>query len=388
MPDSKFFGIPFGASGDKATIPEATQPNGAISWQQGFGPDYERDPATDPLAKRVPRDETNEFYFQTSNALRFLQLYGAPEWYSVDGAGNPVSYPLSARVRHPVGGVMHTWQSISANNTAQPGTDPTKWISEEAGWNFGVASGTNALAVAVVPALLALTAGARVTFQAAANSTGAVTLNVNGLGAQPVFSMPDVSQLGAGDILTGRRYDVIWGGDGWYMFNPAFSTNTRRGVISRDEIRGLFGSTALTASTRVVSTGSGSFANAASVNTPFGAISDDGQADWVRAGDNLSVICQRTGRYILMANMNANILTGGNVRALSTIFRIGAVELFAGSVRLATDNLVTVYGGGVEVRDVTAGEVVRPIVFQDNAAGTSRTADYTLKFSSYRLTAL
>lgn len=127
MVDSKFFGIPFAVSGDKATIPEDTQPSGAISYTQGYGPDYERDPETDPLAKRVPRDETNELYYQITNALRFLQLYGAPEWYAVDDNGDPVSYPLTARVRHDAGAGMQVWCSLIANNTATPGSDPAKW---------------------------------------------------------------------------------------------------------------------------------------------------------------------------------------------------------------------------------------------------------------------
>lgn len=130
MVDSKYMGIPFGTSGDKATIPEATQPGGQVSYQQGFGPDYERDPATDPLAKRVPRDETNEFYFQVSNAIKFLQLYGAPEWYALDGAGNQVAYPLSARVRRDAGTGMQVWKSLVANNTSTPGSDPLKWALE------------------------------------------------------------------------------------------------------------------------------------------------------------------------------------------------------------------------------------------------------------------
>lgn len=123
VPDSKFFGIPFALSGDRATIPEAVDPGGAVSFTQGFGPDYERDPGTDPLAKRVPRDESNEIYYQVTNTLRYLQIYGLPEWYALDDAGNPVSYPVQARVRH----LDQTWVSLVATNTVAPGSDPTKW---------------------------------------------------------------------------------------------------------------------------------------------------------------------------------------------------------------------------------------------------------------------
>lgn len=128
MADSRFFNTPFGASGDRATIPEAADPSGAVSYAQGFGPDYERDPATDPLAKRVPRDETNEYLYQITNALKYLQLYGLPEWYDEDAAGNPVAYPQGAQVRHDSGSGMTAWLSIAAANTAEPGTDATKWV--------------------------------------------------------------------------------------------------------------------------------------------------------------------------------------------------------------------------------------------------------------------
>lgn len=128
VPDSKYFGIPFATSGDRAVIPEAAQPSGTLSFTQGFGPDYERDPASDPQAKRVPRDETNEFYFQVSNAIKFLQLYGLPEWYAQDDLGNPVPYPLGARVRH----ASLEWRSLVANNTSQPGTAPTQWVRIDA----------------------------------------------------------------------------------------------------------------------------------------------------------------------------------------------------------------------------------------------------------------
>ena len=35
--------------------------------------------------------------------LKFLQLFGIPEWFPDDGLGAPVSYPLGARVRYDAG---------------------------------------------------------------------------------------------------------------------------------------------------------------------------------------------------------------------------------------------------------------------------------------------
>lgn len=143
MADSKFFNTPFAATGDRTEIPNGTDPTGAVSYQQGFGPDYERDPATDPLAKRVPRAETNEYLYQMTNALKFLQLYGVGEWYADDGTGNPLAYPVAAQVRH--NNVI--WTSLVASNTATPGTDATRWTQTDP-FSFGALLATQAQAQA------------------------------------------------------------------------------------------------------------------------------------------------------------------------------------------------------------------------------------------------
>lgn len=226
MVDSKFFGIPFAVSGDKATIPEDTQPSGAISYQQGYGPDYERDPETDPLAKRVPRDETNELYYQTTNAIKFLQLYGVAEWYAVDDNGDPVAYPIAAIVRHAyLGGPNALWFSTALSNTAEPGSDPTKWVNVSPGiiqsgtWNYAAGGGTaNAITVTLSPVPVRV-AGLTVRFKATADNSGAVTLNVNGTGAAALIGT-DGAALLAGDIRTNTIVEAVWDGSAWVMTTP------------------------------------------------------------------------------------------------------------------------------------------------------------------------
>lgn len=259
MVDSKYFGIPFATAGDKATIPEATQPSGAISFTQGYGPDYERDPATDPTAKRVPRDETNELYFQITNALKFLQLYGTPEWYATDDASNQVSYPLSARVRYDAGSGMQVWRSLVASNTATPGSDATKWgldnpfdiatleatlaealagssalkiitprrlasATQRGVWNFGAASGTaNALTVTLSPAPAALSEGMRVTVKIASSNTSASpTLSVNSLGNFPIVTQRG-SPAQAGDLPAGAIVTFAYSSSTWVIQGISYS---------------------------------------------------------------------------------------------------------------------------------------------------------------------
>lgn len=259
MADSKYFGIPFATSGDRAVVPEAVQPSGAVSYPQGFGPDYERDPETDPLYKPVPRDETNELYYEITRAIKFLQLYGTPEWYALDDAGNAVSYPLTARVRYDAGAGMRIWQSLAATNTAVPGSDPTKWaISEvfsyttqeataaealaatlgnkvitprrmgaavQAGaWNYAVASGgANALTAALTPAVATLTAGLHIILRVPTANTGAVTLTLNGVGPTPV-RRADNSEMKAGDIAANSILPLVFDGSLWRA-DTAFTTD-------------------------------------------------------------------------------------------------------------------------------------------------------------------
>lgn len=42
--DSKFFRLPFANSGDKATVPDASQVDGSVSYDTGYGTDYSLDP--------------------------------------------------------------------------------------------------------------------------------------------------------------------------------------------------------------------------------------------------------------------------------------------------------------------------------------------------------
>ena len=228
MVDSKFFGIPFGVSGDKATIPEDTQPSGAVSYQQGFGPDYERDPTTDPLAKRVPRDETNELYYQITNAMRFLQLYGVPEWYELDDNGDPVSYSQGAMVRTTVAGVTTVWYSTVNTNTEEPGsvsgptakwTDVSPYVTQSNRNNYAVAGGTaNALAATLPLAPLALVDGLIVQIKTALRNTAAATLNLNGLGAAPIVVNASGAALTGGELqgIVTLQYDS----GSWRLMTP------------------------------------------------------------------------------------------------------------------------------------------------------------------------
>lgn len=141
---AKFFRFPFALIGDRTAIPDESQPSGAVSYNQGFGPDYERDPSSDPLAKRVPRNETNQYLYDITDNIRDYQLWGSPEWVPASAnGGSPVSYGVGAQVRYDAGAGVQLWQSIAANNTATPGSDNSKWVVAEP-FNFTTAVASQA----------------------------------------------------------------------------------------------------------------------------------------------------------------------------------------------------------------------------------------------------
>jgi microcystin-dependent protein len=124
---AKFFKNPFAMSGDKASIPEPVKGSGEVSYVEGFGFDYERDQTSDPLAKAVPRDQSNELYYQITLALQQYQTNGFPDFITTaDNGGTPYSYGLAAYVRYDDGGGFAVYESIVGSNTSLP-TDTTKW---------------------------------------------------------------------------------------------------------------------------------------------------------------------------------------------------------------------------------------------------------------------
>lgn len=120
---AKFFKIPFAATGDILAVPDATQPDGSVSYSQGFGPDYQRKTdGSDPLAKTVPRNSTNALFNDLTGAVGEIQLNGVPAWQSV---GAP--YPINAIVRYN----NKNWISQVANNSVTP-VEGASWSEQPA----------------------------------------------------------------------------------------------------------------------------------------------------------------------------------------------------------------------------------------------------------------
>ena len=78
-------------------------------------------------------------------------------------------------------------------------------------------AGTNAITASLTtPTLAAYVAGNMFNFTAAGTVTGATTININALGIKSIFK--DGAALSAGDITTGRTYELIYDGTNFNLF--------------------------------------------------------------------------------------------------------------------------------------------------------------------------
>lgn len=127
--DQFLFRVPFAAAGDTAAIPELVQPDGSVSFTQGWGPDYQADLDTDPNAKPIDRSQTNQLFKTITENLAVWQTAQFPEWItSADNGGSPYPYERNAVVRYrPSPSDPWTlYVSLQDANTFVP-TDATRW---------------------------------------------------------------------------------------------------------------------------------------------------------------------------------------------------------------------------------------------------------------------
>lgn len=122
---SKIFGTAFAANGDMIVIPDGEQVDGSVSYEEGFGPDYQKQPGT-PGYKFVPRGGHNRLFHDLTEAAGEVQIHGFNDW--------------SGSVGSELGGYAKgafvwldgdSWYSRIPNNTTTPGTDSAAWWSSD-----------------------------------------------------------------------------------------------------------------------------------------------------------------------------------------------------------------------------------------------------------------
>lgn len=236
----KFFRLPFATSGDKIAVPDAVDVNGNVSYTEGFGFDYERQ-KTDPLHKNIPRDQSNQIYFDITTALAELQSQGIPDFITTAlNGGTAYSYAINTVVRYS--GDLYV--SLAATNTADP-TDATKWAllptpgRVRDGFNTIAASaGTaDAITLALTPTQTAFAAGPTWWRATAANATTTPTVQRDGLAAKTLVKGNNVP-LAAGDIAGAgmwmcSQYDATL--DKEVLLNPALGVSSGLSIASTAE---------------------------------------------------------------------------------------------------------------------------------------------------------
>jgi len=125
-----YFSLPFAFAGDVTPIPTPLQTNGQVSFNQGWGFDYQRDQANDPLAKDIDRNTMNWLFGVITAQLQQYQQAGIPEFITAaNNGGTPYPYGIDAVVLWSADGVTNLlpYVSTSANNTALP-SDASHWL--------------------------------------------------------------------------------------------------------------------------------------------------------------------------------------------------------------------------------------------------------------------
>lgn len=126
---NQFFRTPFASAGDKTAVPEATQPDGSVSYNQGWSPDYEL-PYSNASSKDIPRDKSNQLAFAITKALQEYQTNGVPDWIDpTQNGGVNFPYPLGARVRY-IDGLIYI--SAKAANSSLPSV-AADWFPQGSG---------------------------------------------------------------------------------------------------------------------------------------------------------------------------------------------------------------------------------------------------------------
>lgn len=114
---TRIYKTPFAATGDKETLATADQPDGKVSLQAGWTPDYEL-PNDSANYRPVGRAEMNGILGEISEGLGEMQLNGFAKWQVIDGG-----WPLNAIAVHS--GVAYV--STSSDNTDTPGAPEASW---------------------------------------------------------------------------------------------------------------------------------------------------------------------------------------------------------------------------------------------------------------------
>ncbi|POP42314.1 hypothetical protein CHU32_03510 [Superficieibacter electus] len=131
---------PFSVNGDKETIPQDKQDSGEISFDEGYGPDYEKDIDNDDEAKVIERNKLNWLLCLVTTEIKKYQENGVPDYITkAENGGIDFAYSAAALVRY--NGKVYFSLTDANTNTPDRNTwclfDPSAYM----GTNGGVITG-------------------------------------------------------------------------------------------------------------------------------------------------------------------------------------------------------------------------------------------------------
>lgn len=154
----RYFDVAFALAGDQTTIPDASQPDGSMSFHDGYTYDYQRNIATDPAAKSIDRSQMNFLLNVITLAIQALQQTGVPEWITA-AQNNGVSFPYGkgSVVLYSAGGSppFVKYVSLINNNTDTPGATANWQVVADAISSSAQASAGTDNATIMTPARVA-----------------------------------------------------------------------------------------------------------------------------------------------------------------------------------------------------------------------------------------
>jgi hypothetical protein len=104
---------------------------------------------------------------------------------------------------------------------------------------FATASGSNNILLTLTPAPTTYTAGMIINFKVAANNSGPVNINVNGLGSKPLFKNV-VDSLGSNDMVENQMASIIYDGNRFqFLVAPYAKSAEKANKLNNDSTGGL-----------------------------------------------------------------------------------------------------------------------------------------------------
>lgn len=226
----KYFVYPFGVDGTLLAIPDPTQLSGVMSYQEGFGVDYQLID-TDPASLNIPRDQFNQLMFDITGAVQQIQQNGHPTFITTAmNDGVPFPYAKNAWVYQPVDG--NVYYSLVDTNTTVPPSGSWSVVGQTASLYFNYAVDTGSADhynTAPSPPVPALQAGTFIMLKPTQANTGACDIIVSGFPAKNIKTLTNLDPS-AGMISPSGMYALCYDGTNFVLLNPTLGTAAYRNV--------------------------------------------------------------------------------------------------------------------------------------------------------------